>query len=222
MIQLRTVCKNYEIGGESIVGLENVSFELNRGDFVCLRGTSGSGKTTLLLTIGGMQRPTSGNVAIADCEDLYALNPAARSRVRAQQIGFIFQLFHLVPYLNVFDNIQLGAMSRAASREDADALIDKLGLSHRRRHKPSQLSVGECQRVAVARALIARPELILADEPTGNLDEENANLVMSILQEFCQGGGVLLLASHGEPSTARANRFLTIDSGVVQEQAAVV
>ena len=221
MIRLQEVSKNYEVGGEAVVGLQRISLDIKDGDFVCLRGESGSGKTTLLLTVGGMQRPTSGTVSLADYDDLYALDQAARTRVRAKHIGFVFQLFHLVPYLNVLENVQLGAISRSDSRPAADALIEKLGLGHRRRHRPEQLSVGECQRVAVARALISQPSVLLADEPTGNLDEGNASIVMSVLQEFCQNGGSLLLATHREESIAYANRLLTIDAGVVNEQVEV-
>ena len=220
MIQLREVSKHYAIGNERIVGLQDVSLEINPGDLVILRGASGSGKTTLLLTVGGMQHPTSGTVSMVGTEDLYALSPAKRTDLRARHIGFIFQLFHLVPYLNVLDNIQLGAVASSNSRAESNDLIERLGLAHRRSHKPAQLSVGECQRVAIARALVSHPDVILADEPTGNLDEGNAKVVIETLQEFCQGGGALLLATHGETSAMSANRYLTIEAGVVQQQTA--
>ena len=222
MIHLRGVSKYYKVGSEKIVGLQDVSVDLNSGELVCLRGASGSGKTTLLLTIGGMQRPTSGTVGIADSENLYAMNQAARTCIRARHIGFVFQMFHLLPYLNVQENILLGTVSGSTSREEADTLIEKLGLGNRRRHSPAQLSVGECQRVAIARALVSQPDVILADEPTGNLDAANAEVVMDIFQEFCQSGGTLLLATHSEKSAAFANRFLTIEEGVVKEETAAV
>ncbi len=222
MIQLREVNKRYSVGGDTVVGLKDVSIELNKGDFACLRGASGSGKTTLLLTIGGMQRPTSGTVGIAYQEDIYALGDAARGHVRAQSIGFIFQLFHLVPYLNVLDYVQLGANTHSNSRDDVAFLIKKLGLWHRRYHKPAQLSVGECQRVAVARALVSRPEVILADEPTGNLDEDNTSIVITALEEFCSSGGVVLLATHSDRKIESINRAFDVRGGVVKEREVTV
>jgi len=164
-----------------------------------------------------MQRPTSGTVGIADIEDIYSLGDADRARVRAQYIGFVFQLFHLIPYLNVFDNIALGARTRTGLRDEVESLIEQLGLNLRRSHNPSQLSVGECQRVAVARALISHPKLILADEPTGNLDEENAIVVTTALQEFCRDGGVVLLATHSDRELESVNRRFDVSKGIVRE-----
>lgn len=221
MIQLRDVSKRYTVGGESIVGLESVSLELKPGDFACLRGASGSGKTTLLLTAGGMQRPTTGSVGVGETDDIYALGEAGRARMRAQQIGFVFQLFHLVPYLNVYDNIKLGAQARPSLNDEVEASIAKLGLQPRRNHKPAQLSVGECQRVAVGRALISEPKVILADEPTGNLDEENANIVTGALQEFCRDGGVVLLATHSDRELESVNRVFDMKAGTLAERQAV-
>ncbi len=128
-------------------------------------------------------------------------------------------MFHLVPYLNVLENIMLGAVALPSDTSAGELLIEKLGLEHRLRHRPEQLSVGECQRVAVARALISQPSILLADEPTGNLDAENAKIVIRAFQDYCSKGGVLLLATHSKKPIECANRLLTIDSGVVQEQA---
>ncbi len=217
MIRLRDVSKQYSIGGSAVTALDAVSMDLNQGDFVCLRGPSGSGKTTLLLTIGGMQRPTSGTVGVAETEDIYALGDRARARLRAHHIGFVFQLFHLVPYLNVSGNIALGARNRGNPGEHVDALIDRLRLGHRRYHKPTQLSAGECQRVAVARALASQPDVILADEPTGNLDDENASIVIDALAEFCRGG-IVLLATHSEREPEYVNRAFDVSGGLVKER----
>jgi ABC-type lipoprotein export system ATPase subunit len=141
--------------------------------------------------------------------------------MRAQQIGFVFQLFHLVPYLNVYDNIKLGAQARPSLNDEVEASIAKLGLQPRRNHKPAQLSVGECQRVAVGRALISEPKVILADEPTGNLDEENANIVTGALQEFCRDGGVVLLATHSDRELESVNRVFDMKAGTLAERQAV-
>jgi ABC-type lipoprotein export system ATPase subunit len=216
MIVLRELTKLYTRQGEEVVGLDNVSLTLKRGDFACLRGPSGSGKTTLLLTIGGMQRPTRGTVDVAGHADLYAKSSAERARVRARHVGFVFQMFHLVPYLDVVDNIRLGiADGKGSVPGDPEVLIERLGLTARRGHRPDELSVGECQRVAVARALISKPDIILADEPTGNLDAHNAQIVIGVLQEFCQAGGILLLATHSELPMALANRRFSIAAGNV-------
>ncbi len=218
-ILLTDVSKHYPMpGGRNVVGLDGVSLSIDPGQFVLVQGPSGSGKTTLLLTIGAMQRPTSGQVVVAG-HDLVALNHAERTKFRAVHLGFVFQMFHLVPYLNVFENICLGAHGKADVQEQAHALINQLGLTDRWQHKPSHLSVGECQRTALARALIARPSIILADEPTGNLDPENTNIVLEVLASYCQQGGSVMLVTHGQEAHSQADRTLRIEKGRLEEQA---
>jgi ABC-type lipoprotein export system ATPase subunit len=213
VISLAHVMKRYPMpGGHDIVCLDDVSLTVDRGQFVSVQGPSGSGKTTLLLTTGGMQRPTSGQVVVAG-HDLYAIGQAERTKFRAAHLGFVFQMFHLVPYLNVIDNICLGAASQPGTRQRAQALVERLGLGERRQHKPSRLSVGECQRTALARALIAHPDLILADEPTGNLDPENTEEVLRVLAQYCQEGGSVLLVTHGEQAHRHADRRLKMEQG---------
>lgn len=216
-ISLTDVSKKYSMpGGRHVVGLDSVSLTVDPGQFVLVRGPSGSGKTTLLLTIGAMQRPTSGQVVVAG-HDLVALSQAERTKFRADHLGFVFQMFHLVPYLNVIENICLGARGGSDVQAQANALIDQLGLTDRMLHKPSHLSVGECQRTALARALIARPSIILADEPTGNLDPENTNLVLEVLASYCQQGGSVMLVTHGQEAHNQADRVLQIEKGRLEE-----
>ena len=154
MITLQNVQKTYRTRTGRVTGLQTLSFQIEQGEFVCVQGPSGSGKTTLLLTVGGIQRPTSGRVLVAET-DLYSITAAQQARFRASHIGFVFQLFHLVPYLNGLDNIRLGATCGPIDNRRITELVEQLGLSHRTGHKPAELSVGECQRIALARALIA-------------------------------------------------------------------
>jgi len=214
MVTCAQVTRTFATRAGRIVGLVEVSFHINPGEFVVLQGPSGSGKSTLLLTLGGMLRPSSGTVTVAGT-DLYALSSGARARVRAAQIGFVFQLFHLVPYLTVHQNILAGLTSAQAreNRDRVDALITELGLTERRRTLPGTLSAGERQRVALARALVRRPPLILADEPTGNLDPANAALVFQHLGRYRQEGGTVLVVTHGQEATSHATRILRLEAG---------
>lgn len=197
-----------------VTGLEAVSLELAKGSFTCVRGPSGCGKTTLLLALGGMLRPSVGRVQI-EGEDLYALSPAARSQRRADRIGFVFQMFHLVPYLSVLENVLLAG--NATNADDAAArateLLKELGLADRLRHRPSQLSAGERQRTALARALLNRPAVVLADEPTGNLDPDNAREVFGHLDRFRRDGGTVLVVTHGDTAQSFADRELRMEKG---------
>ena len=215
MISLHNVQKTYPSRSGPVIGLQNVSFQIERGEFVCVRGPSGSGKTTLLLTVGGMQRPTTGQILVAGT-DLYSIGRAEQCRFRSSHIGFVFQLFHLVPYLNVLDNVRLGASLPRIGEGQIAELLEQLGLSRRTGHKPAELSVGECQRVALARALISEPQVILADEPTGNLDPENTKTVLDILKEYCRNGGTVMFVTHGTEAIPLADQVLRIDGGRVE------
>ena len=194
--------------------LAGVDLELAAGSFTCVRGPSGCGKTTLLLTLGGMQRPDAGRVRL-DGRDVYALSASERARLRATRIGFVFQMFHLVPYLNVRENVRLAAWDPrdATLAERTARLLEELGLSGRRDHFPGQLSAGERQRVALARALLNRPAVILADEPTGNLDPDNAREVFACLDRFRREGGTVLVVTHGEAAREFADRELRMEAG---------
>lgn len=211
MLRLEHVSKTFRKRTRRIPVLDDINIDIASAEFVVVRGPSGSGKTTLLLTIGGMLRPTAGRVFI-DSKDVYALSERERTRFRAEFIGFVFQMFHLVPHLTVMENVLLPAAVRGKrdSRRRAGELLERLGLVDRQDHKPSELSTGERQRVALARAMITQPRLILADEPTGNLDPDNAAEVMRHLADFHKGGGTVIVVTHGTSADAHADRILLL------------
>ena len=198
--------------------LDGVSLEIPKGEFVALRGPSGSGKTTLLMAIAGMLRPSAGTVQVAQA-DIYALSQQERARFRAKHIGFVFQMFHLVPYLTISENIQLATRieGEADRKPEVARLLDQLGLAGRATHKPAELSAGEKQRTAIARSLLNRPQLILADEPTGNLDPDNADAAMKYLADFQQDGGTVVVATHGSAADAFATRVVSLRDGRLDE-----
>ena len=214
MIHLEGVSKVYPGGAGPVRALDDLSLSVEKGEFVAVRGPSGSGKSTLLTLIGGLHTPTSGKVIVAG-QELQAMDAAQRTRFRASTMGFVFQMFHLVPYLSVRENVLLPAIRRNGKdpRQRAQQLLDKLDLSDRLKHRPEELSTGERQRVAIARALINEPELILADEPTGNLDPDNASIVMDYLAEFQSSGGTILLVTHEEVAASRAQRTVHLRAG---------
>jgi ABC-type lipoprotein export system ATPase subunit len=214
MIRCDEVTKVFRKNGSEVTSLDRFTAEVAEGEFVAVRGPSGSGKTTLLLTLGGMQRPSDGSVQLAG-RDLYALSPAERARLRSSEIGFVFQMFHLVPYLDLLGNVLLACPGKPSAevRQRASGLMDELGLADRASHRPGELSAGERQRLAVARALLNHPKLILADEPTGNLDPENAAEVIRHLADFHRGGGTVVLVTHGAAADAHADRTLRLEQG---------
>jgi ABC-type lipoprotein export system ATPase subunit len=213
LLDIRGVSKTYHAGGKEVRALAGVSLTVNAGEFVAVQGPSGCGKTTLLLVAGALLSPEAGQVQIGG-EDPYALPPDRRARFRAAQVGFVFQQFHLVPYLSVFDNVLAASLAGdpAHARERAQKLLAQFGLSERAHHVPGELSTGERQRTALARALLNRPKLLLADEPTGNLDAENARIVLGHLKEFSRTGGVLLV-THDTRAVEFAQRVAMMDGG---------
>ena len=197
MIRLDKVTHRYASpeGGE-VTAVQDVGLSVEPGKFVALKGPSGCGKSTLLLIAGGLLRPTAGDVEIAGFEP-YKLALDERAAFRANTVGFVFQQFHLVPYLDVLDNVL--APSLASGRKDrnrAEALVEQFGLTPRAHHTPSALSTGERQRVAMARALYNEPKVLLADEPTGNLDPKNGEIVLKQLVAFADQGGAVLMVTH--------------------------
>lgn len=200
-----------------VQALAGIDLQIHRGEFVVLRGPSGCGKSTLLLTLGSLRRPTAGSVRM-DGEDLYAISESRRRELRAGPIGFIFQEMHLLPYLDARANVALAinGHSPAESLDLAVRLLTDLGLGDRLAHLPAQLSAGERQRVAVARALARKPQLMLADEPTGSLDPEGARGVLELLSSFHGTGGTVLLVTHAQDLVLPdGSRCLTMGDGCI-------
>jgi len=213
MLSLDTISKTYRNGARSVPVLCDLSLTVARGEFVSVLGPSGCGKTTILLTAGGLLTPDAGSVTI-DGADPYTLAPEDRAAFRAEHVGFVFQQFHLVPYLSVLDNVMTAGLASgdtsAAMRDRAKSLIAKFGLSERSHHCPAELSVGERQRVALARALLNSPSLLLADEPTGNLDDDNAHIVLDTLRQFAHDGGAVLLVTHDQRTADLADNEIRL------------
>lgn len=222
MIRLEHVTKTYRGRRGPVQALADVSLQVTPGEFVAVRGPSGCGKSTLLLTIAGMIQPSAGTVTVRDL-DLYALSGRGRSQFRAQNIGFVFQMFHLVPYLSVLENVLLPTrlMRMGADVPDARSraldLLERFGLQDRLAHHPAELSTGERQRTAIARALVNDPWLVLADEPTGNLDTETGAVVMACLAEVHRAGKTLVLVTHDPAVDQYAGRVVKLRGGRVEE-----
>jgi len=214
VVALQDVTKIYRTGRREVTALDGVSLRVETGEFVVIRGPSGSGKTTLLMIASSMLDPTSGRVVV-DGHDLRQLSPTEKQRFRARHIGFIFQM-----YLNVIENVIFAAGAAAVpdASARAAALLEQLGMEHRAGHRPFELSAGEQQRVAIARALLNHPRLLLADEPTGNLDRESAAAVLGHLAGFHRAGGTVILASHQPEAEPLADRVVSLAEGkIVQE-----
>jgi putative ABC transport system ATP-binding protein len=209
LVHLEDVSKTF--GG--VRALDRVTLEVCSGEWIAIMGPSGSGKTTLINILGGLDRPTSGR-AIVDSVNVGALGERELTRYRAEKIGFVFQNFHLVPYLSALENVMLAQYfhSVADEAEAAQSLV-RVGLGDRLHHLPSQLSGGEQQRVALARALINHPKLILADEPTGNLDEANEQIVLELLRELHRAGHTILLVTHSPEIGRMADRRVELAHG---------
>lgn len=222
MYQLTEVTKRYRRRQEEVVAFRTSQLSIARGEYVAIVGPSGSGKTTLLSLLGGMLSPDSGRVEY-DGQSIYDLPVTKRTEWRRQQIGFVFQTFNLIPYLTARENVQvplyLAGLKPDEQKLKAEALLEQVGLANRLNHKPSELSTGQQQRVALARTLANSPQLILADEPTGNLDPESKAAVMSIFAKFVDAGGTIVMVTHDPASAAQAKRRLRIVDGEISEEA---
>jgi len=218
MLEFKNVSKWFNGAQGKVTALKEVSFSVKPGELLAVRGPSGCGKSTLLLTAGGLLRPSDGQMSI-DGQDPYALSPEMRSRMRARTIGFVFQQFHLIPYLTVRQNILTASLAVPAKEasDRAQKLISRFGLDDRADHVPARLSTGERQRTALARALLNEPKVIMADEPTGNLDEDNAQTVFGYLSQYVGDGGCVLLVTHDDRAAAHATRTLKMSQGQLVE-----
>lgn len=215
IIQLKNVTRSFSGPKGKVIALNDVSLCLSSGEMLAINGPSGCGKSTLLMTAAGMLKPDQGDVLFGEEDHPYNLPPDKRSCLRAGLIGFVFQQFHLIPYLTVRENIVIPSLSILDKDLDrrAQELIQQFGLNDRADHVPSQLSTGERQRTALARALFNRPKIIMADEPTGNLDDENADIVLKHLSRYVSEGGSVLLVTHNAGAAYYATRILKMGDG---------
>ena len=215
--ELREIDREYKSEGGVLRVLDGANLDLNPGELVGLIGPSGSGKSTLLHTAGLLEKPEAGLVFL-EGEDCMALNDAGRTRLRREKLGFVYQFHHLLPEFNARDNVAMplmvGGMARGKARQKADALLMEMGLSERLKHQPGQMSGGEQQRVAIARALVNDPRLVIADEPTGNLDPATTARVFESLIRMARGeGAAVLVATHNMTLTRHMDRVLTLQDG---------
>lgn len=220
LIIMKRVRKEYSRGGVRVNALDGVNLSVRTGEFTAIVGASGSGKSTLMNIIGCLDTPTSGYYALDGC-DVSRLSERELSEIRNKKIGFVFQGFHLIPGLTALENVELPliyrGMPRAARRELAVAALEQVGLSHRMAHLPNQMSGGQQQRVAIARAIAARPPILLADEPTGNLDSRSGKEIMAMLRELHAEGKTILLITHDQQVAACAGRILRMHDGRLSE-----
>ncbi len=223
VIATESLVRRYGCGKKEVSGLAGVDLTVEKGDYLALVGPSGSGKTTLLLSLGGLIRPTSGKVFV-DGTSIYDLRPVERIELRRSKIGFLFQTFNLIPYLTALENTQVPLMIAGKSREEQEAVakstLERVGLGNRLHHKPSELSIGQQQRVALARTLANSPSVILADEPTGNLDPATADSVAGMLRELNDEGITIVMVTHDPRMAAHAGRVEKLVDGRIIAEAA--
>lgn len=218
MLELVDIRKQFANGDDVVVALNGVSLSIANNEFVAIMGSSGSGKSTLMNVLGCLDTPQSGQYFL-DNQDIASLDDDTLSQIRNQKIGFIFQTFHLLPKLTALENILLPLRfsdEDSSANERAKELIDRVGLSHRMHHKPFEMSGGQRQRVAIARALINQPSVILADEPTGNLDSKTSNEIMQLLTELHQSGQTIVMVTHEEEIAEYAKRVILMKDGNIQ------
>ena len=226
LIRTIGVFKSYQMGVTKVSVLKGVDMAVKKGEFVAVVGASGSGKSTLLHILGALDRPNKG-VVIFDGSELNSLKERDLNKFRNKMVGFVFQFYHLLDELSVLENVYLPAMiskgligwlgGRGYAKKRARELLDRFKLSERITHKPFQLSGGERQRVAIARALMNQPQLLLADEPTGNLDSETGNGILEVFEELHQAGQTIIMVTHDERVARRASRVVTLEDGKIKE-----
>lgn len=219
LIDVRNASKQYKIAGQVVQALSDISLTIHKGEFVALMGASGSGKSTLLQIIGGLDGPTSGTISINGTQ-LNKMSDRKLSKLRNKTIGFVFQFFYLQPFLTLRRNIEIAALPRRTKRRArslrAVELAEQFGLSERLNHLPRELSGGQIQRVAIARALFNKPDIIIADEPTGNLDSKNSHDIIELFKQIRDAyGTTIVIATHDNQIAAQADRIITIEDGMI-------
>jgi len=221
IVSIRNLSKVYAQGEIQVTALDNISLDIQKGEFLTLMGPSGSGKSTLLHIIAGVDRPTKGECRVQDVE-VTKLNESELADWRNQNVGFVFQTFNLIPVLTAFENVELPLlltrMSRKERRQQVETALELVGLSDRARHLPRQLSGGQEQRVAIARALVTDPSLVVADEPTGNLDSHSAQEVLGVLQALSKDAGkTVIMVTHDPKAAAFGSRTIHLEKGELQK-----
>ncbi len=220
MIELKNICKSFTLGGETIKALDNINFKVEKGEFVSIIGPSGSGKSTLMNILGLLDVPDSGEYILDDVM-IKTAKENSLAEIRNKKIGFIFQNFNLLTKLNAIQNVQVPLMYRGVKHEESNKIayeyLEKVGLKGREKHLPNQLSGGQQQRVAIARALAGKPEIILADEPTGALDSKTSTEVMELLQKLNEEGQTIILITHDINVAQKAKRIVRIADGKLYE-----
>ena len=225
LLEAQSIHKAYPMGGEPLKVLCGASLTVSRGEFVAIMGASGSGKSTLLHIVGALDLPDEGRV-IFDGDDVFARSAKFRERIRCEHVGFVFQFYHLLPELDVLENVLFPRMvrksvfgwlgERAAARQAACEVLEQVQLSHRLNHRPNELSGGERQRVAIARALVNQPQLLLADEPTGNLDARIGKEILDLLCGLHDRGQTIVMVTHDSRVAERANRDVLLEEGRIK------
>ena len=221
LIEVQSINKTYERGRETLIGLDDLSLEVPKGDFLALMGPSGSGKSTLLNLIGGLDSPTSGQIVV-NGEHLEEMGPTGLSDWRATNIGFIFQFYNLLPVLTANKNVEipllLTNLSSSQRKEHVTTALNVVGLSDRGGHKPNELSGGQQQRVAIARALVQDPAFVLADEPTGNLDKESGINILNILKDLNNQGKTVIMITHNQEHASMFKKVVELVDGKIVKQ----
>ncbi len=219
IIKIEHIAKIYTVGIEKVYALRDVSLEINRNEYVSIMGPSGSGKSTLMNILGCLDTPTSG-LYLFEGENVSDMNDNQLAEIRNRKIGFVFQTFNLLPRSTALHNVELpliyAGVRKAERLERAKIALEKVGLADRMEHKPNELSGGQRQRVAIARALVTNPSIILADEPTGNLDSKTGNEIMKLFKELHDNGNTIILVTHEQEIAENANRIIKIRDGLIE------
>ena len=220
IIKVENLRKVYRLGTEKVIALGNVNLEIHKGEICCILGTSGSGKSTLLNMLAGLEKPTKGHVYMLGKHDIPKLSEKQLAKLRQKHIGFVFQSYNLLPALTALENVGMPLLFRGVAKSKRDKaakeMLQRVGLANRMKHRPTQMSGGQQQRVGIARAFVCKPEIVFADEPTGNLDSKTTKEVMNIMVEMCrQYNMTMVLVTHDQEIAAYADRIITLIDGEV-------